>query len=181
MGGKEILDQRRRLPDAQFHPLNGNDAVRRDGRPTVAAPRTPRRKLEILIGAGVLCFVVSMAIDTTIWPFQSEKLLYSFSPIVKRIWTPSWAVFSAGWTFWFLALWYWIVDMRGHRWFGFPFAIVGMNSIAVYCMAELIEPWLASMLKIHLTAFDAAAHTSLVHVFYDEEACLQAKCFLKKR
>jgi heparan-alpha-glucosaminide N-acetyltransferase len=130
------------------------------------APRTPRRKLEILIGAGVLCFVVSMAIDTTIWPFQSEKLHYSFAPIVKRIWTPSWAVFSAGWAFWFLALWYWIVDMRGHRWFGFPFAIVGMNSIAVYCMADLIEPWLSSMLKIQLAAFDAAAHTSLVARLY---------------
>ncbi len=132
--------------------------------------RTPRRKLEILIGAGLLCFVVSMGIDTTIWPFHFDRLTYSFAPIVKRIWTPSWAVFSAGWTFWFLAVWYWIVDMRAHRWFGFPFAIVGMNSIAVYCMAELIEPWVAGSLKIHLKAFDAAAHTSIVNWFYAQTA-----------
>jgi heparan-alpha-glucosaminide N-acetyltransferase len=130
--------------------------------------KTPRRKLEILIGAGVICFVASMAIDTTIWPFHFDKLTYSFAPIVKRIWTPSWAVFSAGWAFWFLALWYWIVDMRGHRWFGWPFAIVGMNSILVYCIAELIEPWLGSTLKVHLNSFDAAAHTSIVKRLYGD-------------
>jgi predicted acyltransferase len=107
-----------------------------------------------------------MAIDTTIWPFHFDKLTYSFCPIVKRIWTPSWAVFSAGWTFWFLAVFYWIVDMRGHRRLAFPLMIVGMNSIAVYCMADLIEGWLAGMLRIHLAAVDAVAHTSLVNLFY---------------
>jgi len=140
--------------------------------------RTPRRKLEMLIGAGVICFVASMAIDTTIWPFHFDKLTYSLCPIVKRIWTPSWVVFSAGWTFWFLAVFYWIVDMRGHRRLAFPLAIVGMNSIAVYCMAELIEGWLAGMLKIHLAAVDAAAHTSLVDVFYggDSSATVWRAC-----
>jgi heparan-alpha-glucosaminide N-acetyltransferase len=135
--------------------------------------RTPRRKLEILIGAGLICFVVSMGIDTTIWPFHFDKLTYSFSPIVKRIWTPSWAVFSAGWTFWFLAVFYWIVDMRGHKWFGLPFAIVGMNSIAVYCMAELMSGrggWLSQMLKIQLNSFDAAAHTSIANWLYADTA-----------
>ena len=64
--------------------------------------------------------------------------------------------------------------MRGHRWLGLPLAIVGMNSILVYCVNELIgneaaggkEAWLPRMLKIHLTAFDTAAHTSLVKIFY---------------
>jgi predicted acyltransferase len=62
--------------------------------------------------------------------------------------------------------------MRGHRWFGLPLAIVGMNSILVYCVNELIGNeagpgnWLSRMLKIHLTAFDTAAHTSLVKILY---------------
>jgi predicted acyltransferase len=122
--------------------------------------RTSRRKLETLIAAGAVCFLASMAIDTTIWPFHFDKLNYSLCPIVKRIWTPSWVIFSAGWTFWFLAVFYWIVDMRGHRWLAFPLAIVGMNSIAVYCMDDLIKGWLASMLKIHLAAADAVSHAS---------------------
>ena len=57
--------------------------------------------------------------------------------------------------------------MRGHRWLAFPLAVVGMNSIAVYCMAELIDGWLAHMFKIHLNAYDAAAHTSLATKWFD--------------
>jgi heparan-alpha-glucosaminide N-acetyltransferase len=117
-------------------------------------PWTPRKKLGILMAAGLGCFVVSMAIDTTIWPFHFDRLNYSLCPIVKRIWSPSWAVFSAGWAFWFLGLFYWVVDMRGHRRLAFPLAIVGMNSILVYCVAHLSDSWLSSMLRIHLRAFD---------------------------
>jgi len=124
-------------------------------------PWTQKRKLQALLGAGLVCFVVSMAIDTTIWPFQFQRVAYSFCPIVKRIWTPSWAVFAAGWTIWFLAFWYWLVDICGFRRLVFPLVIIGMNSIAVYCMAELIDGWLGAMFKIHLTAFDDMLHTGL--------------------
>ena len=34
-------------------------------------------------------------------------------PLVKRIWTPSWAIFSAGWAALFLAGWYAAIDLRG--------------------------------------------------------------------
>jgi heparan-alpha-glucosaminide N-acetyltransferase len=106
------------------------------------------------MAAGLGCLVVSMAIDTTIWPFHFDRLSYSLCPIVKRIWTPSWAVFSAGWAFWFLGLFYWIVDMRGHRRLAFPLAIVGMNSILVYVVAHVTDSWLSAMLRIHLRTFD---------------------------
>lgn len=128
--------------------------------------RTPRRKLQILWGTGLICFVVAMALDTTIWPFPIPNVSYSFCPIVKKIWTPTWAVFSAGWAFWFLAMFYWVVDLRGFRRLAFPLVVVGMNSIAVYCMHQLIEGWLVSSLKTHLGTVDAAAHTSLVSVFF---------------
>jgi heparan-alpha-glucosaminide N-acetyltransferase len=117
-------------------------------------PWTPHRKLAILMAAGLGCIVVAMALDTTIWPFHFDRLNYSLCPIVKRIWTPSWAVFSTGWALWFLGLFYWVVDMRGHRGLAFPLAIVGMNSILVYCVAHLSDSWLSTMLRIHLKAFD---------------------------
>ncbi len=72
-------------------------------------------------------------------------------PIVKRIWTPSWAVYSAGWTFLLLALFYGIIDCVGFRWWAFPFVVVGMNSITMYCMAGLIAGWVRDMLRIHVT------------------------------
>ena len=128
-------------------------------------PWTPGKKLATLMAAGLGCLIVSMAIDTTIWPFHFDRLNYSLCPIVKRIWTPSWTVFSAGWSLWFLGLFYWVIDMRGHRRLGFPLAIVGMNSIFVYCLAELVggrHGWLSKMLEIHLRTFDQGVHGLIV-------------------
>jgi predicted acyltransferase len=71
-------------------------------------------------------------------------------PSVKRIWTPSWAVFSAGLTFATLALFFWIIDMRGYRRWAFPLVVVGMNSIAMYCLAQLSKGWIRQTLKTHL-------------------------------
>jgi len=118
--------------------------------------RTDGRKLRRLLTAGAVCFVAAMAVDTTIWPVAIAGCDWSFCPIVKRIWTPSWAVFSAGWTFWMLAAFYWVIDVRGWKAWSFPLVVVGMNSIAIYCMAQLLKPWVRDTLKRHIcpTLFD---------------------------
>ena len=41
-------------------------------------------------------------------------------PIVKAIWTPSWVLFSGGWCFLFMALFYYCVDLRGTTSRGVP-------------------------------------------------------------
>jgi len=128
------------------------------------------QKLQILLGAGLFCFVVAMAVDTTIWPWKPANVNYSYCPIVKRIWTPTWAVFSAGWCFWFLALYYWVIDVWGFRRLAFPLAIVGMNSIVAYVIGDKMMGWYTNTLRIHLTAFDAAAHTSVVRFLYGGES-----------
>src|SRR5687767_1161638 len=64
------------------------------------------------------------------------------SPLVKRIWTPSWAIFSAGWAAVFLAFFYYVVDVRGWRRWAFPLLVVGMNSIAMYVIVHVAEGWM---------------------------------------
>jgi predicted acyltransferase len=71
-------------------------------------------------------------------------------PLVKRIWTPSWAIFSAGWAALFLALFYWMVDVRGWRRWTLPFLVVGMNSIAMYVIVHVAESYTADALRTHL-------------------------------
>ncbi|MFM7151167.1 MAG: acyltransferase family protein [Gemmataceae bacterium] len=71
-------------------------------------------------------------------------------PIVKRIWTPSWAVFSAGWTFAMLASFYRVIDLLGFRGWSFPLVVVGMNSIAMYCMSQQLRPWIRHNLQVHV-------------------------------
>ena len=57
-------------------------------------------------------------------------------PIVKRIWTPSWVLFSGGWCFFLLAAFYTVIDVMALRTWSFPLRVIGMNSIAAYCIAD---------------------------------------------
>lgn len=71
-------------------------------------------------------------------------------PIVKRIWTPAWVLFSGGWCFWLLAFFYGVIDMANKRDWAFPLIVVGMNSIAIYCLVHLIDRFIVTSLYTHL-------------------------------
>jgi heparan-alpha-glucosaminide N-acetyltransferase len=80
-------------------------------------------------------------------------LLFHFTgvcPIVKRIWTPSWTLFSGGLCFLFLAAFSWLIEYRGYRKWAFPLVVVGMNSIAAYLIAHLWEDFIASSFRTNL-------------------------------
>lgn len=100
-------------------------------------PRGKGFKFLALVLLGAACLAAGIYAHETV------------NPIVKRIWTPAWAVYSAGWTFLLLALFYGIIDGIGLRAWAFPLVVVGMNSIAMYCMAGLIGGWVREQLKIH--------------------------------
>jgi heparan-alpha-glucosaminide N-acetyltransferase len=71
-------------------------------------------------------------------------------PVVKRIWTPSWVLYSGGLCCFFLASFYVILDLLGVSFWAFPLRVIGMNSIAAYCMADLIRPFISDSLTTHL-------------------------------
>ncbi len=84
---------------------------------------------------------------------MAAGLLFHFAgvcPIVKRIWTPSWVLFSGGVCFLFLATFSWVVDIRKHRSIAFPLVVVGMNSIAAYVMAGLCREFFEDSFRIHM-------------------------------
>jgi heparan-alpha-glucosaminide N-acetyltransferase len=101
-----------------------------------AAPKVPLKKLLI---AGVSGILLSLALHYS-----------GICPIVKRIWTPSWTIFSGGVCFLFLAAFGWLIEVKGWKKWAFPLVVVGMNSIAAYCIAHLTEDFFASSLRIHL-------------------------------
>ncbi len=71
-------------------------------------------------------------------------------PVVKRIWTPSWVLYSGGWCFLLTAGFYFVVDVAGVKGWSFPLMVIGMNSIAAYCIAHLFEGFILKNLKTHL-------------------------------
>jgi len=71
-------------------------------------------------------------------------------PVVKRIWTPSWTLFSGGICFLMLATFSWLIEVRGNRKWAFPLVVIGMNSIAAYMIAHLFEEFFVSSFRINL-------------------------------
>jgi heparan-alpha-glucosaminide N-acetyltransferase len=71
-------------------------------------------------------------------------------PVVKRIWTPSWVLFSGGWCLLLLAAAYAVIDLHGWKGWSFPLVVIGMNSIAAYCIAHLFDSFIARNLHTHL-------------------------------
>jgi predicted acyltransferase len=58
-------------------------------------------------------------------------------PINKPLWTSSYVVFTAGAALMTLALCYWSLDVRGHRRWGYPFHLFGVNAIAAFFLSSL--------------------------------------------
>lgn len=71
-------------------------------------------------------------------------------PVVKRIWTPSWVLYSGGWCCLLLAGFYLLLDIWNYKRWGFPLVVIGMNSIAAYCIAHLFESFIQKALKTFL-------------------------------
>ncbi len=59
-------------------------------------------------------------------------------PINKSLWTSSYVVFTAGMALHFLATCYWLVDVKGHRRWAFPFVLFGMNAIAAFFLSGVM-------------------------------------------
>jgi heparan-alpha-glucosaminide N-acetyltransferase len=101
-----------------------------------ASPRIPLKRLLVAGAIGI-----------------AAGLLLHFSgicPIVKRIWTPAWTLFSGGLCLFFLAAFCWIIEVKGWRRWAFPLIVIGMNSIAAYLIVHLWERFILDSFRIHL-------------------------------
>lgn len=58
-------------------------------------------------------------------------------PVVKQIWTGSFVLAAAAYSYAMLAVFYWIVDVKGWSRWAFYFRVIGMNSIAVYMLMNM--------------------------------------------
>ena len=60
-------------------------------------------------------------------------------PIIKNLWTPSFSLIVGGYSFLILALFYWIIDVKGcSRWCLF-LEVVGFNSITIYMLRRIVD------------------------------------------
>ncbi len=83
------------------------------------------RKMRLFIIAGFALIAFGIILHVT-----------GINPIVKRIWTPAWTIFSGGICFLFLAFFFGVIDIADKKRWSFFLMVIGMNSIAAYCIAD---------------------------------------------
>jgi predicted acyltransferase len=103
--------------------------------------RTPADKVRRLVAFGVAGVALGTALHAA-----------GVCPVVKRIWTPSWTIFSAGWVTLLLALFYGAIDVGQHRRWTLPFIVVGVNSIAMYALVHVATDYVGQSFLVHAGA-----------------------------
>jgi heparan-alpha-glucosaminide N-acetyltransferase len=124
---------------ASFYPTLGTMILGLIAGDVLRNGRSPWEKARWLAVAGLIALAAG-------WTFGAVGVC----PVVKRIWTPSWVLFSGGWCFLLLAGFYAVVDIRGWKGWAFPLVVVGANSIAAYVMDHLFVGFIRDALKRHL-------------------------------
>jgi predicted acyltransferase len=81
--------------------------------------RSPIERVAHLFIAGVCCVIVG-------WAWNA------WFPINKGLWTSSYVFFTGGLALQFLALCYWLIDIKGYKLWTKPFVIFGVNAIVLF-------------------------------------------------
>jgi len=101
--------------------------------------RSARDKTRWLVAAGAAALAAGWALGAA-----------SVCPVVKRIWTPSFALWSGGFCFLATAAFHELLDVRGPKRWAFPLVVLGANSIAAYCLYEALMHPIEAALARHL-------------------------------
>ena len=107
--------------------------------------KSKKTKLRGLVVAGVALILLGLLCE---WA--------GICPIVKRIWTSSYTLYSGGLVVLMLAAFYALLDWKGWRRWAFPLIVVGMNSIAVYVMSWTMPTFIGDAIERHFGGAIAA-------------------------
>ncbi len=100
---------------------------------------SPWNKVFRLLVGGAVCLGLGLLLSES-----------GMVPIIKKIWTPSWVLFSGAYVIWALVVFYLIIDVIGFRFWAFPLVVVGLNPLTIYTMEHLIRGWTIKLFHTHL-------------------------------
>jgi predicted acyltransferase len=98
-------------------------------------------KMRIMAAAAVVCLAVGWA-------------MHPWNPIIKRICTSSFTVYSTGWVLLMLLAFFWAVEVKGYRKWTFPFVVFGANSIFIYSVDMVLRGWLNRAVGVFTLKFE---------------------------
>ena len=107
---------------------------------TLHSESQPSSKIKVFVTTGAALIVTGVVLHFA-----------GINPIVKRIWTPAWTIFSGGICFLLLAFFYQVIDVSDKKRWAFFLLVIGTNSIAAYVIADGgVRAMISDSLHIHL-------------------------------
>ena len=91
--------------------------------------RSDTEKMRIIAISAVSCLALGL-------------MIHPWNPIIKRICTTSFTLYSTGWVLLMLLAFYWFVEVKGYRKWTFPLIVIGANSIFIYSVHQVLQRWL---------------------------------------
>ena len=88
--------------------------------------RRPAAKSALLAGCGVACLCLGL-----LWGFEF--------PLIKKLWTSSFALVAGGWSLLLLAGFHQVIDVMGHKKWATPFLWIGSNALTIYLISHLVD------------------------------------------
>ena len=103
--------------------------------------RSHGEKMRTLAIWGAVCLAVGL-------------IIHPWNPIIKRICTTSFTIYSTGWILFMLLAFYWLVEVKGYRRWTFPLVVVGANSIFIYSVGQVLRGWLNRAIGVFTLKFE---------------------------
>jgi|SRR5665648_10373 len=85
-----------------------------------------KKKLNTLFSVGASAIILAL-------------LLSTFYPLIKACWTSSFNLLTGGIGFLLMASFYYIIDVKGWKKWSFFFRVIGMNSIFIYLLYDMVD------------------------------------------
>jgi len=104
----------------------------------LCAKRETWKNLVQMLALGAICVSIGFALDH-----------FDLCPLIKKIWSPSWALFSGGICMITLTAIYLLFDVVPLSPLAYPATVVGTNSLVMYFMGQLLKPWTRDTLLRH--------------------------------
>lgn len=95
------------------------DFIRKDG-------LGDNRKTLYMLGAAAVLLVTGL-----VWA--------NWFPINKKLWTSTFTLVVGAYSIAMLALFFWIIDVKGHKGWALPLKVVGMNSLLCYFLPSIVN------------------------------------------
>ena len=102
--------------------------------------RSHAEKMRIIAIAAVTCLALG-------W------IIHPWNPIIKRICTTSFTIYSTGWVLLMLLVFYWLVEVKGYRKWTFPLVVIGANSIFIYSIHMVLQRWMSRAVDVFTFKF----------------------------